>query len=246
MHGGSNRPGRGESIAQTGLFDGRRQRRCYQGTSHMSSNDFAYEDASPAVPTAAPDDLRHSSRSQAPRLLIVEDDHDLARVLADHLAETLQVEVTISGTIREAVDVELSRPQDLILADLILPDGDAVGLVRQLKGISAAGFVLMSGMPTIERVVEAMRLGAMDFLIKPFDLSHMTAAVGEALARHESQAQLQIRYQRMRRLTKRILKDRRDLRNRVDLVCRDLVQAYRRLAKRVVELYELYGYQQNN
>lgn len=186
------------------------------------------------------------SRPQAVRLLIVEDDQDLASLLSEHLAETLHIEVTLASSCREAVDVELTRPQDLILADLLLPDGDAIGLLRQLHGISSAGFVLMSGVPTVNRVIEAMRLGAMDFLVKPFDLAQLTATVRDALVRQQNDMQMRQRYLRMRRLAKRILHDRRELRARVDLVCRDLVQAYRRLAKRVVEMYELYGHQPGN
>jgi DNA-binding NtrC family response regulator len=119
-------------------------------------------------------------------------------------------------------------------------------LQRELRGISAAGFVLMSGAPSVHRVVEAMRLGAMDFLVKPFDLAQLTSAVSDALTRQQDHSQLKVRHLRMRSLVKRALKDRRQMRKRVDLVCRDLVQAYRRLAKRVAELHELYGYQQNN
>jgi DNA-binding response OmpR family regulator len=212
----------------------------------MRNNEPLHDEASSAVPTAAIRSQCKPSRQQPARILIVEDDRNLATMLADHLSETLRAEVTVATSSREAVDIELNRPQDLILADLLLPDGDAISLQRQLQAVSAAGFVLMSGAPTVNRVVEAMRLGAMDFLTKPFDLSQMTAAVSGALARHQNLSQMQVRYLRMRRLAKRILQDRRELRNRVDLVCRDLVQAYRRLAKRVVELYELYGYQQNN
>lgn len=212
----------------------------------MRDNEHGYDEASEAVPTMAMRADRQPAEPQAARLLIVEDDRDLAILLAEHLAETLQVEVSVAGTCREAVEIELSKPQDLILADLLLPDGDAISLQRQLRGISAASFVLMSGVPTVNRVVEAMRLGASDFLVKPFDLSQLTGTVNDALTRHQSDSQMRVRYLRMRRLAKRILKDRRELRGRVDLVCRDLVQAYRRLAKRVVELYELYGHEQNN
>lgn len=212
----------------------------------MRNNEYMHDEISEAIPTTAMDSDPCPAEPQAARLLIVEDDQDLARLLADHLAETLQLEVSIASTCRQAIDIELGKPQDLILADVMLPDGDATSLQRQLRGVSAASFVLMSGVPTVNRVVEAMRLGAMDFLVKPFDLPQLTATIRDALARHENQAKLHVRYLRMRRLAKRILKDRREMRTRVDLVCRDLVQAYRRLAKRVVELYELYGYQQNN
>ncbi len=202
-------------------------------------------DQTSEVVTAEEMDLLTDDRN-ASRVLIVEDDQELAELLAEHLAEALRIEVTVATTCREAVDIELTRPQDLILTDLLLPDGDAIGLLRQLQGITGAGFVVMSGVPTVGRVVEAMRLGAIDFLSKPFDLSHLTQSVSNALTRLETQSRLHHRYLRMRKLTKRILRDRRELRGRVDLVCRDLVQAYRRLAKRVVELYELYGHQPEN
>lgn len=212
----------------------------------MRENGDAHDKTQGIVPLAMEESDDQQLDKPTTRLLIVEDDQNLATLLAEHLAETLRVEVTLASSCREAVDIELTRPQDLILADLMLPDGDAIGLQRQLRGISAAGFVLMSGAPTVSRIVEAMRLGAMDFLVKPFDLSHLTATVSEALARQEKQLQMKRRYARMRRLAKRILQDRRELRNRVDLVCRDLVQAYRRLAKRVVELYDMYGQQPEN
>ena len=185
----------------------------------MRNNERAHDETSEIVPTTAMRSNRQPIRQQTARLLIVEDDRDLANMLAEHLGETLRLDVSVATTCREAVDIELNKPQDLILADLLLPDGDAISLQQQLKGISAAGFVLMSGVPTVNRVVEAMRLGAMDFLTKPFDLSQLTAAVNGALARHQNASQMRVRYVRMRRLAKRILQDRRELRGRVDLVC---------------------------
>ncbi len=155
----------------------------------MRTNKHSYDDSSEAVPTAAMEAAECLADPQAARLLIVEDDADLAKVLSEHLAEALQLDVSVAGTCRQAVDIELSKPQDLILADLLLPDGDAISLQRQLRGISAASFVLMSGVPTVNRVVEAMRMGALDFMVKPFDLSHMTAIVSDAMVRHQSRCQ---------------------------------------------------------
>ena len=57
------------------------------------------------------------------------------------------------------------------------------------------------------------------------------AAAQRALVRRHQQR----RYRRLRRLSSRIVRERRDLRQRIDLVCRDFVQAYRRLAQRVSE-----------
>ena len=206
----------------------------------QTSDSFQEPDFIPA-PTAKLE--RRLEMNQPPKLLIVEDDEDLATLLSDHLAETLRADVLAVGTVHHAAELELDRPSDVILADLLLPDGDAIGLMRQLDGISEASFVLMSGVPTIGRIVEGMRLGAVDFLPKPFELSQLTSSVSDALAKHQDQARLRVRYERMRRLSKQIIADRRELRERVDLVCRDLVHAYRRLANRVVELYEMYGYQ---
>jgi len=205
-----------------------------------------YADERQGRTSTAPQRQAAPEKQQSPKLLIVEDDEDLARLLADHLAESLRIGVSVAGSVREAVDAELSNPHDLILADLLLPDGDAIALMRQLKDISRASFVLMSGVPTVGRVIEALRLGALDFLTKPFELSYLTAAVNDALARHQRAERLRLRYEKMKRLAKKIIQDRRELRQRVDLVCRDLVQAYRRLAKRVVELYELYGFDAEN
>jgi FixJ family two-component response regulator len=93
----------------------------------------------------------------------------------------------------------------------------------------------MTEKPTVGRALEAMRIGIRDMLPKPFALSQLGESVTQAVEDHHKRDRQQLRYDRLRRVSSRIIKERRVLRQRVDLVCRDLVGAYRRLAEKVVD-----------
>lgn len=169
------------------------------------------------------------------RLLLVEDDPGVALMLSDHLEETLPVDVTVVDNAEAAVLADQDKPYDIVLTDLLLPDANGLQLVRRLRMQGNHAVILMSGQPTLGRAIEAMRLGCLDLLTKPFDLSRLTYAINRAIEEQNREHRERIRQYRLRKLTSRIVKDRRRLRERVDLVCRDLVRAYRELAKKVVE-----------
>jgi DNA-binding NtrC family response regulator len=114
------------------------------------------------------------------RILIVEDEEKLRRVIQLHL-ESAGFEVTSAGTAEAAVN--LAPNADLILTDLRLPGMDGLRFVQHLqsKGIQT-GVVVMTAHGSVEAAVEAMKLGASDFLQKPFSLDHLTTVVQKALA----------------------------------------------------------------
>ena len=170
-----------------------------------------------------------------PRLLLVEDDPDVALMLSDHLQEALSLDVTVVGTAEAAVLADQDKPFDVVLTDVLLPDANGLQLVRRLRMQGDHSVILMSGQPTLGRAIEAMRLGCLDLLTKPFDLSRLTHVVKRAVEDQARERRDRVRQHRLRKLTSRIVKDRRHLRERVDLVCRDLVRAYRELAKKVAE-----------
>ena len=85
----------------------------------------------------------------------------------------------------------------------------------------------------IETAIEALRLGVSELLIKPFDMADMAAVVQEAGQRQRKRHHHRVRYRRLRRMASRIICERRDLRQRMDLICQDLVHAYRGLAQKV-------------
>ena len=176
-----------------------------------------------------------------PRILIVEDDADIADMLAEHFALVLGVDVSVARTAAEGLKLDLSHGHDVILADLKLPDGNGLDLARQLRDISDPQIVLMTGQPTTGQAIEGMRLGVRDLIGKPFDLTHLTATIRAVLDDHAKASARELRSRRLRVLSGRIIRERRHLRKRLDLLCRDLVEAYRNLADKVVDIHPELG-----
>jgi DNA-binding NtrC family response regulator len=108
------------------------------------------------------------------RLLIVEDKESLASMLKETVeAEGLEADVAGSGT--EAIDrVATGRRYFAVLTDLRLPGADGIAVLRQVKESDPdCPVIVMTGFGTIENAVEAMRLGAFDFVQKPVDVDHL-------------------------------------------------------------------------
>ena len=116
----------------------------------------------------------------AGRILIVEDEDKLRRVIQLHL-ESAGFEVDGAPTAEQALP--LATVADLVITDLRLPGLDGLQLIQQLqsRGIQA-GVIVMTAHGSVETAVEAMKLGAADFLQKPFSLDHLTTVVDKVLA----------------------------------------------------------------
>jgi two-component system, NtrC family, response regulator AtoC len=65
--------------------------------------------------------------------------------------------------------------------DLMLPDGEGIELLRELKETSSADVVLVSGVATVSSAIEALRLGALDYLTKPLDNARLRAVLAHVL-----------------------------------------------------------------
>ena len=116
------------------------------------------------------------------RVLVVEDEDKLRRVVQLHL-ESSGFEVDGSPTAEQALP--LASLADLIITDLRLPGMDGLQLVRQLQSRgSQAAIIVMTAHGSVETAVEAMKLGAADFLQKPFSLDHLGTVVQKVMAVH--------------------------------------------------------------
>ncbi len=109
-------------------------------------------------------------------LLIVEDETLLRRRYAGHL-ETEGAEVTAVGTLREATEALAHLDFDVVVLDVNLPDGKGTDLLRQGKVGATTSVLVMTAQGGVSGAVEAMRLGAADYLTKPFDLPDLTVRV---------------------------------------------------------------------
>jgi DNA-binding NtrC family response regulator len=116
----------------------------------------------------------------AGRLLVVEDEDKLRRVVQLHL-ESLGFEVDGAATAEEALP--LAGLANVVITDLRLPGIDGIQLIKQLQGRGTqAAVIVMTAHGSVENAVDAMKLGAADFLQKPFSLDHLTTIVEKVMA----------------------------------------------------------------
>jgi signal transduction histidine kinase len=116
------------------------------------------------------------------QILIVDDEAPQMTALCDTLQDQGYITVGVNCA-EDALVVLRSQKFDLLLTDLIMPEMDGVALLRaaleidpQLVGI------MMTGQGTISTAVEAMRAGALDYILKPFKLSAILPVLSRALA----------------------------------------------------------------
>lgn len=118
------------------------------------------------------------------RVLVMDDEEALAELLASAL-EDGGYEVTVAHSVSEAKSLLARHEFDVALLDLHLPDGTGEDILLRLtdEGASTEAIVL-TGDRDITSAVQAMKLGASDYLVKPAPLADVELAVGQALERH--------------------------------------------------------------
>lgn len=108
-------------------------------------------------------------------VLLLEDDPALRKRCAAYL-RTLQANVTEAGKVAEARRLLQDTRFDFALVDLHLPDGEALELLRDGVFSENTGVVVMTAFGGVKKAVEAMRLGAGDYLAKPFEIEELSLA----------------------------------------------------------------------
>ncbi|MBI2554009.1 MAG: sigma-54-dependent Fis family transcriptional regulator [Candidatus Rokubacteria bacterium] len=120
---------------------------------------------------------------KAGRILVVDDEP----TMADGLRLVLEAEghaVVTAGSVAQAVEAANGHGFHLAIVDLVLPDGDGLGVLRELKRRdSAIEVIVITAHGSIPKAVEATKEGAFYFVAKPFDPEEITALVGKALER---------------------------------------------------------------
>lgn len=173
------------------------------------------------------------------RILIVQDDTPVAARLVQHLVMNLDADITLVDTILDARELIDSRSFDAVLADRFLCDGDGLDLLRS-EASSLPPIILLDDNPDARRVLIAVRLGAADVMTAPIDPDALLDSIRRAVRQQRMIHRKIARATRLRRLSSRLIKDRRELRRRVDLICSDLVGAYQRLAEKVVTVPDVH------
>jgi response regulator RpfG family c-di-GMP phosphodiesterase len=123
-------------------------------------------------------------RSGKPRVLVVDDEPEVRNLLCELLGEGY--DCTPAASAEEALARLDAAEFDLVLSDIQMPGMSGLEMIpRVLARRPDAVVVMVSGMQTVESAVEAMRVGAFDYVIKPFDLGKVEAAVSRALEHHD-------------------------------------------------------------
>ena len=124
------------------------------------------------------------------RILVVDDELFVRELLLEFLsAEGYEVSLADSG--EKAVALMQTQPADLVLVDLKMPGIDGVETLKQIKKIAPDSLaIIMTGYPTIESSIEALRQGAYDYVVKPFKLDDLKSSIEKALREHKLKIQI--------------------------------------------------------
>ncbi len=115
------------------------------------------------------------------RILVVDDEPGFCAMLEWNLREDGVIVDTASDG-REAEAKAASKAYALVITDITMPRMDGMKLLRSVKKTSpSVPVILMTGFGTVEMAVQAMKEGAADFVLKPFDLPGMAMRVREIL-----------------------------------------------------------------
>jgi len=114
-------------------------------------------------------------------ILVVDDEVEICDLLQGFLTEEgYQVFTATNGL--EAISLGKQNELDLALLDIKMPGMDGIEVFRKLKKVRGdMGVIILTGYGTLGTAKEAMRLGAYDYLTKPFDLGLVKNIIQEAL-----------------------------------------------------------------
>ncbi len=112
-------------------------------------------------------------------VLVVEDESLLRKQITAHL-ESLGADVTGAGTLQAARQSLKAFGFDLVLLDVNLPDGRGTSLLEAKEFGPNCGVIVMTAEGGVTGAVEAMRLGALDYLVKPFDVAELPLVIARA------------------------------------------------------------------
>ena len=114
------------------------------------------------------------------RILIVDDEPEITAILSDLFSG--EYDCTAAGAAEEALRQLAIMDYELVISDITMPGMSGLDMIPHVKKNSPNTVVVMiSGMQTVESAIDALRLGAFDYVMKPFDLRQVEAVVTRAL-----------------------------------------------------------------
>jgi len=116
-------------------------------------------------------------------ILIVDDDEGVRQILAETL-QTAGHTVTTADSGEHAVAAVREAPVDLVILDMVLPRVDGLEVLREITTLRPETAVIMiTGYASVETAIRAMKMGAVDYIVKPFRMEEVELIVSRALER---------------------------------------------------------------
>jgi two-component system response regulator HydG len=123
-------------------------------------------------------------------LLVVDDELPVLRMI-ERLADKVGFDVVMCPTGAEAMRALMRKPADLAMVDLRMPDVNGLDLLRQIKtAVPSCEVILMTGFAAVDSAVEAIKLGAREYMTKPFDFDRLRLVLVDIRDELDRRAQL--------------------------------------------------------
>jgi len=116
------------------------------------------------------------------KVLLVDDEQDFLDAMATRMKDR-GMDVSVTTSAADALKLVESGAYDAVVLDLMMPEMDGLEVLRAIKEKRPeVQIILLTGHATVQKGVEAMRFGAMDFIEKPADLKVLTEKIKQASA----------------------------------------------------------------
>lgn len=117
------------------------------------------------------------------KVLLVDDEEDFLDALSERMRNR-GMQVTTSKSASEAIQTSEAGDYDVVVLDLLMPGMDGIQALKVLKDRRPdLQVILLTGHATVQKGIQAMKLGAMDLLEKPADITELTEKIQKAKAR---------------------------------------------------------------
>ena len=136
-----------------------------------------------AAADAAPD--TPAGRQEPTRVLVVDDDPQTLRYVRDALDGTAYVPL-VTGNPDEVPRLIRTEKPGLVLLDLVLPGMDGIEMMKSIPELDDLPVIFISGYGRDETIARALEAGAVDYIVKPFSPTELTARIGAALRRRSA------------------------------------------------------------
>ena len=170
-----------------------------------------------------------SRRRRTARILVVDDENHVRSMIGASL-ERQGYDVQLAASGREALELLDQNSFDIVLTDIVMPDGNGIDLLDRLRGkLPNVPVVMVTAIHDISVAIDSMRRGAYDYLLKPFEREHLMATVERALdhrhALQESHSYQQNLEQVVRARTEMLRQAMEDLEHSYDITLEALGDA---------------------